>query len=107
VNRSVYLPCLALALFACGDDDDDGRTTTHEVVDATIEGLCEKLDSLDCAQPNCEEHLDLAADRCPAEAVQALLDCTSIASFECAGDPEIPRTAECESEFVRVASCSS
>jgi hypothetical protein len=111
VNRFFAIPCLSLTLFACGDDDGDDRST-HEVVDATIEGLCAKLDMLECAQPNCEEGLELAGRNCDPRDVQALLDCAAIATFMCAddenidGDPEIPRTRMCESEFFALASCS-
>jgi hypothetical protein len=109
VTRFVAL-ALALSLCtACGDDDGD--TSTHEVVDATIEGLCSKFAGLECAQPNCDEQLELVEERCDPQVFQDFLDCASIATFVCDDDPPnddrvIPRTRQCEAEFLALVACS-
>jgi hypothetical protein len=111
VKRLALFSCFVLALAAACGNDDEGHTSTHEVVDPTIKGLCSKLDSLECAQPNCEEQFDYTVRHCDPDAVQDLLDCLAIATFQCkdatGDDRVIPRTQMCEHELEALVPCSS
>lgn len=110
---SRFIPHLAsLVLFtsivACGSSSNQTSSTTS-VSDKTIEGVCKKLNSLSCAQPNCVQTLTYAQQRCtaPTDNFQGLIDCMSIATFQCGGSPNIPRTAQCEADINRINLCAT
>jgi hypothetical protein len=98
---------LFTSIVACGSSSN-GTNATSTVSEKTIDGVCKKLNSLSCAQPNCTETLSLAQQRCtnPLDDFQGLLDCMSIATFQCGGSPNIPRTSQCEADIQRVNVCS-
>src|SRR3954465_5513706 len=84
-----------------------GVTKTSVVTAKTVEGVCQKLDSMSCAQPNCNEQLSSFQKNCngPYDDFQGLLDCMSSATFECKSDGSVtkPYTAQCSAEIQRVS----
>jgi hypothetical protein len=85
------------------------QTSTSEVVPETIAGVCAKYDLLACAMPNCMAQLTLGQQECslPSDNFQGLIDCLSVATITCAGNPVGPQVPECNGDLQRLSLCTS
>jgi hypothetical protein len=85
------------------------QTSTSEVVAETIAGVCSKYDLLTCALPNCMAQLTLAQQECslPTDNFQGLIDCLSVATITCGGNPVAPQAQECDGDLQRLSLCAS
>ena len=88
------------------------NNSSNSVTPKTIAGVCGKLDSLSCAQPNCVSTLTTAQTSCAKTSAtgsadfQALIDCMATTSFACDGNPNIPRTKDCQENLAVVSICA-
>jgi hypothetical protein len=98
-----------MAVLPDGSSSSGGsQTSTSEVVAETIAGVCAKYDLLACAQPNCVAELTVAQQECSGSTqdFQALIDCLSVATITCGGNPVAPQATQCNPELERVTLCA-